>query len=90
MSSGEIPRGGKSDSNVRDREWKAQRDPALPQNGPSEGGSLRSRIGDKEVSRPLPQAPPNSYRPEPPRKEEDRESSRKRTLSGAESAGLIT
>jgi THO complex subunit 2 len=84
MSSGETSRGGKTESSAREREWKSQRDPA--QNGLSEGGSLRSRIGDKDSSRMLPHAPPNSYRPEPPRKDEDRDSGRKRTLSGTKFA----
>ena len=39
-------------------------------------GSLRSRIGEKEVP------PPSSYRGESSRNDDDRESGRKRTASG--------
>ena len=56
---------------------------------PGAGGSLRSRIGDKEAPRSLPQAP-SSYRPdsvndrngEPSGRDDDRDGSRKRTISG--------
>ena len=82
MSSNET-RGGKGDAAARDRERKAQRDPNLQNGpGPSEGPSLLSRIGDKDAARMLPQAPLNSYRPDTPWKDDDRDSSRKRTISG--------
>jgi hypothetical protein len=84
--------GGKAEATARDRDWKSQRDPATqnPTTGSSsnrEGGSyspetLRSRLSEKDISRSLPQAPPNSYRPDPPRQDDDRDSHRKRTLSG--------
>ena len=56
---------------------------------PGTGGSLRSRISDKEAPRSLPQAP-SSYRPEsgndrnsePSGRDDDRDGSRKRTISG--------
>jgi THO complex subunit 2 len=46
--------------------------------------SLHSRISDKEAPRSLGPAPPNSYRPEPPHNDDDRDSSRKRTISERE------
>lgn len=58
---------------------------------PGTGSSLRSRISDKEAPRSLPQAP-SSYRPdpasandrngEPSGRDDDRDGSRKRTISG--------
>lgn len=83
MSSSDTSRGPKTDSApTRDRDWKAQRDPAphlgggsapqqsQPEPTVSAGGSLRSRISV---------APANSYRPD---SDDDRDSSRKRTVSG--------
>jgi len=76
----------------RDRDWKPSREAALggsnasqqpSELGVSSGGSLRARISDKEAPRSLGPAPPNSYRPEPPQKDDDRDS-RKRTVSDRE------
>ncbi|KAI0082601.1 hypothetical protein K474DRAFT_1655406 [Panus rudis PR-1116 ss-1] len=105
MSSGDLAKGIKSDPSGRDREWR-QRDQGprspggLALNSPaalpsSEAtGSLRSRIGDKDLSRPLPQAP-LSHRAESSShaertkidggpKDDDRDSGRKRTASERE------
>jgi len=94
MSSTDTSRSQKTDStSTRDRDWKVQRDVAphlaaggsnVPESGVSSGGSLRSRISDKEGSRSLVPAPGNSYRPEPPHKDDDRDNSRKRTVSDRE------
>jgi THO complex subunit 2 len=95
MSTSEAPRGKTDVTTGRDREWKSQREqppnsqagpPSTPQqeslsHGP---GSLRSRISDKEtISRSLPHISQNSYRPDVSNKDDDRDSNRKRTLSGA-------
>jgi len=93
MSSSDTSRGPKTDSApTRDRDWKAREvAPHLagaPQQSQSElsasgGGSLRSRISDKEGPRSLAPAPApaNLY---PPQKDDDRDSSRKRTVSDRE------
>ena len=89
MSSTDIT---KTDSTpTRDRDWKAQHDVAphlaaesssVPEPNVS-GGSLRSRISDKEGPRSLVPAPANSYHPDPPpHADDDRDNSRKRTVSG--------
>jgi THO complex subunit 2 len=94
MSSTDTLRSQKTDlAPTRDRDWKAQRDIAphlaagsssAPEPGASSGGSgsLRSRISDKEGPRSLVPAPANSYRPDPLHKDDDRDNSRKRTVSG--------
>ncbi|KAI9063149.1 hypothetical protein FKP32DRAFT_1651303 [Trametes sanguinea] len=83
----------KSDS-ARDREWKRDQPPHAAPSGPSgagqngaasEGGSLRSRISgpaDRD-SRPPPQAPSAERKSESTR-DDDRDGSRKRTLSERE------
>jgi THO complex subunit 2 len=91
MSSGDITRGKGEQTSGRDRHREYQ-----PVNGTSASssiaqshqdgtsqalGSLRSRIGDKEGPRSLPQSPINTYRSEPQRMEDDRDN-RKRTASG--------
>jgi THO complex subunit 2 len=67
-------------------DWKSQRDhgghvfPASTSGGLSQDTppSLRSRIGDKEPPRAVPQAP---HRSEAPHKDDERDN-RKRTLAG--------
>ncbi|KAH9938580.1 transcription factor/nuclear export subunit protein 2-domain-containing protein [Fomitopsis serialis] len=91
MASADASRLGRADSGSgREREWK--RDQAVhpsssgtslggsgpPDVPPGPGGTLRSRISDKEAPRPPPQAP-SSYR-----RDDDRDGSRKRTLSERE------
>jgi len=85
MSSTDASRATKTDQvPARDRDWKPQRDvaPHMAVEGPSvpepsaSGGSLRARIGDKKSP-----APANSYRPDPST-DDDRDNSRKRTVSG--------
>lgn len=93
MSSSETSRGMKADkASSRDRDWKSQRDnaphleSANSQQGPADsgsgGGSLRSRISDKKDSRSLGPASTNTYRSEPSHQDDDRDSGRKRTISG--------
>jgi len=48
--------------------------------GPKGAGSLRSRIGEKEISGRL--SSPTPYRSDPSRSEDDRDGGRKRTASG--------
>lgn len=94
--SSDTSRGPKTDyAPSRDRDWKP-RDAAphipgsptvpfqsQPESSGSGGGSLRSRISDKEVPRSQGPVPSNSYRADPPsHKDDDRDSSRKRTVSG--------
>ncbi|KAF7980878.1 hypothetical protein HWV62_36043, partial [Athelia sp. TMB] len=72
----------------RDRDWKprdsgpdiiAPSQSQGPDFGGGGGGSLRSRISDKDVGRP---ANPYNNRPEPPhRDDDDRDGSRKRTAA---------
>jgi len=91
MSSGDVSRGKGELTSGRDRNREYQ-----PVNGSSvvltvsqsyqDGmsqalGSLRSRIGDKEGPRSLPQTPINTYRSESQGMEDDRDN-RKRTASG--------
>jgi THO complex subunit 2 len=97
MSSSDTSRGPKTDSApTRDRDWKAREvaphlagapQQSQPELSASGGGSLRSRISDKEGPRSLAPAPApapaNLYRSEPPQKDDDRDSNRKRTVSGA-------
>ncbi|KZT71598.1 hypothetical protein DAEQUDRAFT_763816 [Daedalea quercina L-15889] len=107
MASVDASRAGRPEAGSgRDRDWK--RDQALHQStsgaslgssGPQEipppsGGSLRSRISDKEAPRSLPQAP-SSFRSESANdrnaelsgRDDDRDSSRKRTISEREKDG---
>jgi THO complex subunit 2 len=91
MSTSDITRGKGEQTSGRDRHRDYQ-----PINGNSAGssatqsqqegtsqapGSLRSRIGDKEGPRSLPQPAVNTYRPDPQRLDDDRDN-RKRTASG--------
>jgi len=94
MASSDTTRGSKTESAPpRDRDWKRDAAPQGSSNaaqqsqselGVSSSGSLRARISEKEVPRSLGPAPANSYRPDPPHKDEDRDSSRKRTVSDRE------
>ena len=91
MSSADASRSQKSDLPNREREWR-QRDQSTKSTEsstvPEAGGSLRSRIGEKD-SRPIPQAP-SSHRADGGdrgqsdigTKDDDRDG-RKRTLSGS-------
>ncbi|CAL1701359.1 unnamed protein product [Somion occarium] len=101
MSSGDLSRGPKSDAPGREREWRQRdqppRSPESLMNAPTAppssepGGSLRSRISDKEPSRSL-QPAPSSYRaengergkPDLGNKDDDRDGGKKRTLSDRE------
>lgn len=94
MASSDTTRGSKSESAPsRDRapqggsNMPQQAQPEAGASGSGGSGSLRSRISDKEAPRSLGPAPPNSYRPEPPH-EDDRDSSRKRTVSGKHCSSL--
>lgn len=90
MSSGDTSRSKGEPGSGRDRHRDSQNgapgglssNTQAQQEGSHGVGSLRSRIGEKEAPRLLPQAPPNSYRPDPPRKDDDRDGGRKRTISG--------
>jgi THO complex subunit 2 len=81
---------------ARDRDWKPQRDvaPHMAVEDPdvsepsASGGSLRARIGDKKNS--LGPALANSYRPDPPSTDDDRDNSRKRTVSGKHQCCMFT
>ena len=93
MSSTETPRGSKTDpTSTRDRERKREAAPHIVPNGSQQiiqdsggsgagGGSLRSRISDAEVPRPLGTPTTNSYRTESSR-DEERDNNKKRTASG--------
>lgn len=95
MSSGDVVRGKGDPTSGRDRHrdhpnsngpptGSGSNNPqSYPDSGPQGLGSLRSRISNKEHPRSLPPqpSPANSYRPEPQRKDDDRDS-RKRTVSG--------
>jgi hypothetical protein len=83
MSSTDASRAPKTDPvPARDRDWRdvaphmAVEGPNVPEPSAS-GGSLRARIGSS-----LGSAPANSYRPDPPSADDDRDNSRKRTVSG--------
>jgi THO complex subunit 2 len=88
MSSGDITR-AKEQASGRDRQREYLNGNSASssagqshQDGTSQApGSLRSRIGDKEGPRSLPQSLINTYRSEPQRMEDDRDD-RKRTASG--------
>lgn len=94
MSSSETLRSTKPEApTLHEREWRAPRDDAphllaggahqtQQASGPSSGGSLRSRIGDKDVTRSSGSAQTSAYRSEPSNKDDDRDTSRKRTVSG--------
>ena len=89
MSSTENPRSSKTDP-LSARERKREAAPHSAPNGsqqssqdsgaPGGGGSLRSRISDTEVARPLGPPMTNSYRAESSRDEE--RDNKKRTASG--------
>lgn len=101
MASGDASRLRTDSASGREREWKRDQGlhpsssgASIGGSGPTDippgtGGSLRSRISDKEAPRSLPQAP-SSYRPElgndrngeSSGRDDDRDGSRKRTLSG--------
>jgi len=100
MASGEPPRSSKSEAPTGRERLLREPAPHQPQNGPSVSsqppaqepgsGSLRSRIGEREL--PLPRTPqaPSSHRsdpaalPERNRADEDRDGARKRTMSDRE------
>ncbi|KAI0729395.1 transcription factor/nuclear export subunit protein 2-domain-containing protein [Fomitopsis betulina] len=103
MASGDASRLRTDSASGREREWKRDQGlhpsssgASIGGSGPTDippgtGGSLRSRISDKEAPRSLPQAP-SSYRPElgndrngeSSGRDDDRDGSRKRTLSERE------
>jgi THO complex subunit 2 len=86
MSSSDVPKGGKGDSGSgHDQSPVAQSGTSALSSGQSQQDSgprsLRSRIGG-EAAWAVPQAPPNSFRPELSRPDEERDSGKKRTISG--------
>lgn len=92
MASGADSARSKADQNsVRERSrdtlHKSSGSSNIPQ--PTQAGSLRSRIGEKEMPPSAPLSSPIPYRSDPSRSEDDRDGGRKRTASGTASFSTL-